>query len=1011
MATIRSSLSMYDGMTGPLQSIHKALNIVLNSFEAVQNASGNVIDTSAIQDARDELARAERQLDDMEQNIRDAENAQDQFNGSVRDGANAADALGNKLKGILATVVSIAGIKSALGWVKENLELANVQRNSENQLKAVLANMGVEDIEIPVTTNAEDAISSLNACADAVNTLDGSAVDGSVSLDAETALNTLNGYADTLAGVDGSTAKTFVGLDAANAWDGVNAYSDRLDTLNGRTAENTLSLASRDAINALKDYAGIAGRLDGSAVNTTLKMDTGDTLTNAKTFEDWKNRINGGTIENTLTMNGFDLPATPFVREMSTALTLDTGAATTALNRFVKAANGANVTLDTTKAASGYADLVNSLNGNEFENTLMLNTAEAVENYEALVENIQSNEFESTLTLNTADGQDAFNNFVNTTDGNTITTNVTVDTTQTMSAFDAIAAKASEIQGRGIYGDEAMIAGAAEFATYFTDAEAIMSMMDTLANYSMGMSGGGALDKTAIVDYATNLGKIMTGAYDAMTKKGFEFTDAQKAIIEGTATEAQIVEALGAEYLTASDDMKAAAAINSVIAESWDGLYEAMSNTPEGKIIQFQNSLGDLREVLGNQLYPAVLTFYGVFQDRFPQIERILTGFASACSVLITVLTWIAEAALNVATVFVDNWSWISPILFGIAAAYMAIHGAMIAYNTIQAISTALANAHAFAESVKAAHTAMATGATFAQTVAQNGLNAALMACPIMWVVIGLIAIVAAIYAAVGAVNHFAGTSISATGIIGGAFAVLGAHVINTFIVPFWNALAAIANFIGNVFNDPVAAVKVLFYDMALTVVGYIKNMAEAIEAVINKIPGVTVDITSGLDRFYSGIEKAQQSVKDESGWVEYVKKMDFIDYGDAATAGYNFGEGVEDKVSGLFKMPTLDEMGLDSVDAFNLGNNLDGIYGNTGDTASNTAKAADKLDYMDEDLAWMRDIAEREAINRYTTAQITVEQHNENHISKDTDLDGIMDAWAADFAERLDISAEGVHE
>ncbi|MCM1297139.1 MAG: hypothetical protein NC311_16485, partial [Muribaculaceae bacterium] len=78
MATIRSSLSMYDGMTGPLQSIQKALNIVLNSFEAVQSASGNAIDTSAIQDAREELARAENQLDQMEQNIRDAERAQDQ---------------------------------------------------------------------------------------------------------------------------------------------------------------------------------------------------------------------------------------------------------------------------------------------------------------------------------------------------------------------------------------------------------------------------------------------------------------------------------------------------------------------------------------------------------------------------------------------------------------------------------------------------------------------------------------------------------------------------------------------------------------------------------------------------------------------------------------------------------------------------------------------------------------------------------------------------------------------
>ena len=865
MATIKSALSLYDGMSGPLKNIHTALNIVLNSFEAVQDASGNVIDTSAIQEAREELARAGSQLDQMEQNIREAEQAQDQFNGSVREGANAADSLGSKLKGILATVVSIAGVKSALGWAQENMKLADTQRNAENQLKAVLANMGVEDIEIPVTVDTGDAVKTLN--------------------NLENNLETLN--------------SPQVTVDTSNA------------------------------INALNRFNRVSNRLDGSAIDTALNLDNGEAMQAAMEYDDWANRTDGNTIQNTLVLNGPDQP------------------------------------------------------GN----------------------------LEATLALNTGGAVAAYDDFINTVDGNTITANVAVDNSKAISAYDAITAKASEIQGRGIYGDEAMIAGAAEFATYFTDAEAIMSMMDTLANYSMGMSGGGALDKTAIVDYATNLGKIMTGAYDAMTKKGFEFTDAQKAIIEGTATEAQIVEALGAEYLTASDDMKAAAAINSVIAESWDGLYEAMSNTPEGKIIQFQNSLGDLREVLGNQLYPAVLTFYGVFQDRFPQIERILTGFASACSVLITVLTWIAEAALNVATAFVDNWSWISPILFGIAAAYMAIHGAMIAYNTIQAISTALANAHAFAESVKAAHTAMATGATFAQTVAQNGLNAALMACPIMWVVIGLIAIVAAIYAAVGAVNHFAGTSISATGIIGGAFAVLGAHVINTFIVPFWNALAAIANFIGNVFNDPVAAVKVLFYDMALTVVGYIKNMAEAIEAVINKIPGVTVDITSGLDRFYSGIEKAQQSVKDESGWVEYVKKMDFIDYGDAATAGYNFGEGVEDKVSGLFKMPTLDEMGLDSVDAFNLGNNLDGIYGNTGDTASNTAKAADKLDYMDEDLAWMRDIAEREAINRYTTAQITVEQHNENHISKDTDLDGIMDAWAADFAERLDISAEGVHE
>lgn len=814
MATIRSTLAMYDGMTAPLQSIQRALTIVLNSFEAVQAASGNVIDTSAIQDARDELARAEVQLDQMEENIRDAAEAQEQFNGSVREGANAADALGGKLKSVLATVVSIAGVKSALGWVEENLKLSDTQRNAENQLRAVLANMGVEDVEIPMTTTAE---------------------------------------------------------------------------------------------------------------------------------------------------------------------------------------------------------LVDGLNERKLENILMLDTAGAVENYEDFFEKIQGREFENTLMLDTAGGLDAFNSFVNAADGNAITTDLAVDTTQTISAFDAIAAKASEIQGRGVYGDEIMLAGAAELATYFSDAEAIMSMMDTLANYAMGMSAtegkGLELQSAEMVQFATNLGKVMTGTYTAMSQKGFEFTDAQKAIIEGTATQAQIVEALGAEYLDISADMQAAAAINSVIGEAWEGLYDVMSNTPEGKIVQFNNRLGDVRETLGDRLYPAVLNFFDVFTQRFPQIENVLTGFADACSALIMTLTWIATVAVDVASAFVDNWGWIAPIIAGVAGAYMVLHGAMLAYNTVQAISNGL-------DAVKAARLAMTTvaqgaqtTATFAGTVAQQGLNAALLACPIMWVVMGIIAIIAVIYAAVAAINKFADKSYSATGFIAGVFAILAAHIINTFVVPVWNKFAAIANFIGNVFNDPVAAVKVLFYDMALTVVGYIKNMAEAIETLINKIPGVTVDITSGLDSFYSKLEQAQQKVKDESGWVEYVQRKEFVDYRDAAAAGYNFGKGIEDKVSGLFKLPTLDEMGFDNNDTFNFGNTLDGIYGNTGDTAANTAAAADKLDYLDEDLAWMKDLAEREAINRYTTAEITVEQHNENHIGKDTDLDGIMDAWAADFAERLDVSGEGVHD
>ena len=115
-------------------------------------------------------------------------------------------------------------------------------------------------------------------------------------------------------------------------------------------------------------------------------------------------------------------------------------------------------------------------------------------------------------------------------------------------AFDAITAKASEIQGRGIYGDEAMIAGAAELATYFSDADAILSMMDTLSNYAMGMSGGGAVDTTAMVDYATGIGKIMSGSYGAMTKKGFDFPDAQRPIPKGRPREPKFFSEWGKKF-------------------------------------------------------------------------------------------------------------------------------------------------------------------------------------------------------------------------------------------------------------------------------------------------------------------------------------------------------------------------------------------------------------------------------------------------------------------------------
>ena len=128
MANIRTAIQIYDGMTGPLQSMHRAMNILINGFETMQRTSGNAIDTSAIQEAREELARAGAVFDEIEQNISRADDQQRRFNRSVRDGSSAADNLWNKLKSIAITVGGLSAIKNVVG-ISDTLTSTNARLN------------------------------------------------------------------------------------------------------------------------------------------------------------------------------------------------------------------------------------------------------------------------------------------------------------------------------------------------------------------------------------------------------------------------------------------------------------------------------------------------------------------------------------------------------------------------------------------------------------------------------------------------------------------------------------------------------------------------------------------------------------------------------------------------------------------------------------------------------------------------------------------------------------------
>lgn len=589
----------------------------------------------------------------------------------------------------------------------------------------------------------------------------------------------------------------------------------------------------------------------------------------------------------------------------------------------------------------------------------------------------------------------------------------TANTQALTAAFDAITAKASEIQSRGIYGDEAMIAGAAEFSTYFSDTVAIEMMMDTLADYAMGMSGGGGLDVTAMVDYATGLGKIMSGSYEAMTKKGFTFTEAQKAIIEGTATQEQVVAALGDEYLDASQDVRAAAAINAVIAESWDGLYESMSNTPRGQIIQLSNAWGDVKEVVGEQLYPFVLRITQVITKNWPTIRAILDSVTRVLQVMMGLLSWLVEGALGFAQAVMDNWSWISPIVYGIAAA-------LALYGTYLAITKGLELASAVGKGLLAAATWVATRATKAETVAQQGLNKSMLASPIFWIILLFVALVVIILKVCDAIARMTGIANSGFGIITGGvnvtlqfFKDLGLTVAN-IALGIRNVIAALGANIMASFHNAICSVRAWFFDLLSSAL----EVIEGICAALNKLPFVEFD--------YSGISNAAGDYANEAARLRG-DKLDYVDLEEAFQEGIltfdtfqdgwaskafddgaAWGDGIADKVRNFSLTDLFQTEPLPTDDYASW---LGGLVDDVGDIAGDTGSMKDFLDCTEEDLKYLRDIAEQESVNRYTLAEVKVEQVNHNNISSDMDLDGVVSGLTDAVNEAVDNVTEGVHE
>lgn len=453
-----------------------------------------------------------------------------------------------------------------------------------------------------------------------------------------------------------------------------------------------------------------------------------------------------------------------------------------------------------------------------------------------------------------------------------------------------------------------------------------------------------------------------------------------------------------AAIFSAADD------INSKFNEmpmTWGQIWQSMQNTA---LIAFQPVLQRLNDLANSEAF-----------------QTFIQGAIEAMATLANILLNVFEVAASVGAFIGDNWSIIAPIIYGVIAAlgaYLAIMGIV---NAITAISAAI-------DATKTVADALAARQTFLWTVRQYGLNAALAACPITWIIVLIIALIAIIFAVCNAIAKMTGIANSGFGVITGGvnvviqfFKNLGLTVAN-IALGIGNAIAALASNMMTAFHNAICNVQSWFYNLLSTALSVI----EGICAALNKLPFVEFDysgISSAADDYAAkaseaaGNKEDYQSISD--AFNEGFTTFDAFQDGwasDAFNAGAAWGDGIADKVSNFSLSDVFGQTDIPNVGNYTSGFNdaiaNSGVGDSIGNIDDNTGKIKDSLDVTEEDLKYLRDIAEQEAINRFTTAEINVDMSGmQNTVNSGDDIDGFMTKLTDSVNEAVDNMTEGVHE
>ncbi|MDF2907477.1 MAG: phage tape measure protein [Herbinix sp.] len=265
----------------------------------------------------------------------------------------------------------------------------------------------------------------------------------------------------------------------------------------------------------------------------------------------------------------------------------------------------------------------------------------------------------------------------------------------------------------------------------------------------------------------------------------------------------------------------------------------------------------------------------------------------------------------------------------------------------------------------------------------------------IYWPILLIIGVIAL---AIVAARHFGASWEDIFGFVGGIVGVFATYFYNRFVM-IWNAVAAFINFFGNVFNDPVASIKALFFDMSVTALGYIEKLAQGIEDVLNKIPGVNIDLTSGLEAYKNKLAAASEFVKSKADLKTYVQSKEFMDFSEGWTRGSDMGKNVLSSINDAFGGLTDLMSGANDKGTTFDPTIIQGI-GNGGKV---------EVDMSEEDLKYLRDVAEKKFINKFSTATLAPNvTFNFGDIHEEADANKLKGTLEKMMREEIAVAAEG---